>query len=363
MADVIENLLGIAPESPLARLRALRPEATTHMQGSYDALFVNDSVTTVIRAERFAIALRVAAHHGENRTIAHYSHALRSAPDGEGLVDIAGRPGSPCERVRLAAMLDHADLLVLRPGAAVSSDIRALEAAGLDAPEIVTVSQIIAFVSFHIRVLIGLALLRGDVPGSSGPNVGPRDATDAGFTLAQVGWSPWIEPFAAAEASDAQRAVLPGRRINSPYFRLLALDHPVLGERTATDMGIFYGQEGLPRAERELSATVASRVNGCIYCASVHSRQAAQISKRNDDVQRLLDVGIAAELDDRWRAIVDLAAALTRTPSEASQSHIARLRSLGLSDFEILDVIQSAAFFNWANRLMLTLGEPVPPAG
>jgi alkylhydroperoxidase family enzyme len=31
---------------------------------------------------------------------------------------------------------------------------------------------------------------------------------------------------------------------------------------------------------------------------------------------------------------------------------------VGLDDAEIVDVINSAAFFNWANRLMLSLGEP-----
>ena len=29
-----------------------------------------------------------------------------------------------------------------------------------------------------------------------------------------------------------------------------------------------------------------------------------------------------------------------------------------LDDADIVDVINSAAFFNWANRLMLSLGEP-----
>jgi alkylhydroperoxidase family enzyme len=43
--------------------------------------------------------------------------------------------------------------------------------------------------------------------------------------------------------------------------------------------------------------------------------------------------------------------------------HIKGLREAGLEDLEILDLVQSAAFFNWANRLMLSLGESdSPPA-
>jgi AhpD family alkylhydroperoxidase len=86
----------------------------------------------------------------------------------------------------------------------------------------------------------------------------------------------------------------------------------VLGECTAVDKAIFYGHGGLPRAERELAATVTSRLNGCVYCASVHS----------------------------------------------AREHVARSREVGLLDDEIADVAHAAAFFSWANRLMLSLGEP-----
>ena len=37
------------------------------------------------------------------------------------------------------------------------------------------------------------------------------------------------------------------------------------------------------------------------------------------------------------------------------------LRQAGLDDYAIADALQGAAFFNWANRLMLNLGEAVYP--
>lgn len=363
-ADVLNALLGIDEGSALAALRAQRPEATSHTQGSYQALFSAASATAVTPIERFATALRVAALHEEPALVDHYRARLRATPGASDhlIADVLTGPDAAGLPARLQAMLIHAGLLVIRPAAATPADLAALQAAGLSDAEIVTVSQLIAFVSFQVRVLVGLSLLRGDDRPAPASNIGPRDATNEGFTQEQVGWAPWIVPFEADDATDQQRTVLPGRRLESPYFRLLALDPAVLGERTATDMGIFYTHGGLPRADRELSATATSRVNGCIYCASVHSRHASQLSNRTADVQRLLDEGITAELDGRWRAVTDLAAALTLTPSAATQSHLSRLRALGLQDLEILDAIQAAAFFGWANRLMLTLGEPVPPA-
>ena len=101
-----------------------------------------------------------------------------------------------------------------------------------------------------------------------------------------------------------------------------------------------------------------SRSNGCIYCASVHARFATTFSKRHDDVQRLLDEGVAADIDPLWTAIIAASVALTATPIAFGPQHVATLRGLGLGDLAIADLIHSAAFFNWANRLMLSLGEP-----
>jgi len=395
--DVISSLAGIVPGSPSAELRAQRPEAMQHAQGSYAALFDPAEPHGLSPVERFAIALRVATIHDAPEASAHYRQRLVEAGASPEIVAAAAlqdagsaSQSDPAVPTRLQAILRHADLLATRPVEAAPDHLQALADAGLATLEIVQVSQIVAFISFQVRVVVALQLIGG---ASSGPaagsepaaaSAGSSDAADAApdsglppaditrpddslkrppaFTRDQLEWTPWLTPLDMADASPAQVAALEGRRGNSPYFRLLALDAAVLSERTATDLGIFYTHGGAPRAERELAAAATSRLNGCIYCASVHARLAAQLSKREDDVDRLLDrgvgPGVALELDDRWQAVVDHAVALAKTPSAASTETVGRLRELGLSDLEILDVSQAAAFFSWANRLMLTLGEP-----
>jgi len=182
------------------------------------------------------------------------------------------------------------------------------------------------------------------------------------FTRAMLDWLPWLEPMAEADLTPRHMAgLVDAARAKSPYFRLLAHDPEVLEARTRTDKDIFYNtQAGLPRAERELAATAASRLNGCIYCASVHARHATTYSRRGDDIQRLLDQGVGTDLGERWNAIVAAAVALTELPMTFGPAHVARLRAAGLDDPAIADAIQAASFFNWANRLMLSLGEPVP---
>ncbi|WP_406247775.1 alkylhydroperoxidase domain protein [Microbacterium sp. M] len=185
-----------------------------------------------------------------------------------------------------------------------------------------------------------------------------------GFTQEHLGWVPHLAPFPIDELTERHFSGLVDRsRADSEYFRLLVRDPEILAARTRTDKDIFYNvADGLPRAERELAAAAASRVNGCVFCASVHSRFASHYSKREADVQRLLDEGVGADLGERWNAIVEAAAAITATPFAFTAAHVARLRAAGLSDAEISDVIHGAAFFNWANRLMLSLGRATPPS-
>jgi alkylhydroperoxidase domain protein len=193
----------------------------------------------------------------------------------------------------------------------------------------------------------------------------PENTEPVEFTQENLGWVPWLEPFPIDELTERHWHGLTDKgRANSDYFRLLVRDPDILGARTRTDNDIFYNEKGgLPRAQRELSAAAASRTNGCIFCASVHSRFASHHSKRPDDVQRLLDEGTAAPQDDpQWRAVIDASVALTATPGAFGPEHVAALREAGLDDLAIADAIHGAAFFNWANRLMLSLGEPTPPA-
>jgi alkylhydroperoxidase domain protein len=361
--DIISALSGIQPGSSLAQLRAQRPEAMTHAQGSYQALFNPAEFRGLSRMERLTTAQRVASVHGSAAAAAHYGQFAEA------------------QTPRLAAMLRHADLLSSQPRAARPEHLQALADVGLSTQAIVTLSQTIAFVSFQVRVIAVLQLLGGADGQPLALPTAPSDACavvaeppaqivlakptlrrPSAFTVEQLAWTPWLQPLELADATPEQAAALDGRTGNSAYFRLLAHDASVLTERTATDRGIFYTQGGAPRAERELSAAATSRLNGCIYCTSVHARLAAQLSKRADDIDRILRDGVAEGtqlgLDDRWQAVIDLAVALAPTPPRVMARHVARLREIGLSDLEILDIGQAGAFFAWANRLMLTLGEP-----
>lgn len=296
-----------------------------------------------------------------------------------------------------SAGIEFAHLLVLHPRDAGPEGLARLLAAGWDEDGIVTLAQLISFLNFQIRLSAGLAALlhapaaaEEQIPSRPLTSADAASGSDAGvprprstalaevgarvnaypdlarpevFQQSGLGWVPWIEPVAEADLTEAQRdALIEAGRAKNPYFRLLARDPAALRARTLTDFDIFFNvSDGLGRAERELAATAASRLNGCLFCASIHSDRASEESGRRDLVQQMLDTGTdePSHLGDPvWDAVVDASVALSLTPPAFGPDRVAALREAGLTDADIIDVLGGAAFFNWANRLMLSLGEP-----
>jgi CMD domain protein len=186
--DVIDRLAGIEPGSRLDRVRAGRPEARANAQKSYLALFAPADVSDVSAEERFALATFVAGLHREAAALSFYrdwlsrsdlvaaiaaeiAHGATQGPYGhypEGPLTVEDKPGlvyrvEEARRSalgqRLSAALEHAHMLVFRPRDASPAALQALLDAGWSTTGIVTLSQLVAFLSFQIRVIVGLRAL------------------------------------------------------------------------------------------------------------------------------------------------------------------------------------------------------------
>lgn len=186
-----------------------------------------------------------------------------------------------------------------------------------------------------------------------------------GFTDRPLSWRAWLPIVSLNQATPEQIAVLesshPQAKV-SDYYRLLVWQPLILEQRSAAFNAIMYAPGGLARSERELASTVVSRINGCVYCASVHAQRYQQLSKRQAPIPAVFADPLDAGDTRRERAITGFTAALTVSPDKVSAADLALLYDAGLDDLEILDLIHSVAIFAWANRLMLNLGEPVAVA-
>ncbi|HET7412279.1 MAG TPA: peroxidase-related enzyme, partial [Pararhizobium sp.] len=176
-------------------------------------------------------------------------------------------------------------------------------------------------------------------------------------------WKPRVKPVDLAQASPEQLDALkvtPSNTKVSDYVLVLANDVETLKVRTPLFNAIMYNRGGLSRAERELGAVGASIVNRCVYCAAVHASRYNQLTKDETVVERIFSDGPEAKLEARQAAIFNFAVKLSKAPSEATVEDMQALTDAGLDQSEILDLILSAALFGWANRLMHTLGDPMP---
>lgn len=186
-----------------------------------------------------------------------------------------------------------------------------------------------------------------------------------GFTNEVLEWQAWLDVIDIEQASEDQIKVLEEshpKAKTSDYYLFLGHQPEILRQRSAAFNAIMYAPGGMSRAERELGSMVVSRINGCVYCASVHAQRFEQLAKRNDTVQQVFDDPYTAGTDAREKAISQFSIALTEKPNDINAASIQALKDVGLTEQEILDLIHSVAIFAWANRLMLNLGEPVFPA-
>lgn len=64
----------------------------------------------------------------------------------------------------------------------------------------------------------------------------------------------------------------------------------------------------------------------------------------------------SAPLTERERGFCEFAEKLTVTPAQVKKADVIGLRNLGLTDRDIVDLVQVIAFFNYINRIADGLG-------
>lgn len=209
-SDLIDQVLSIRPDSHLDQLRRHREVARDNIQKAYEALFTPHDASQVTVLERFAIASFVTGLHGQIVLADHYAQALSGSEGGiaiaalindeiergttegpygvypAGPLSAENRVGplygvAPANRShignKLSAALEHAHLLVFRPRDASKAALQALVDAGWSTPAVVTISQLVAYLAFQVRIVEGLSTLAATEASALGlPKVTPASA-------------------------------------------------------------------------------------------------------------------------------------------------------------------------------------------
>jgi uncharacterized peroxidase-related enzyme len=118
---------------------------------------------------------------------------------------------------------------------------------------------------------------------------------------------------------------------------------------------IMMDDSGLTKAEREMIAVAVSAQNHCFYCLVSHGA-VLRIRAKDEVLADTIAANYrAADLTPRQRAMLDFAVKITNASDTCGDEDIAGLRAHGFSDEDIMDIVQTAAFFNYSNRVASAL--------
>ncbi len=138
-------------------------------------------------------------------------------------------------------------------------------------------------------------------------------------------------------------------------FRAAALRPAQLRGFIALYDSIMEADSGLTKAEREMIAVVVSSYNHCFYCVVSHGA-ILRIRAKDEVLADTIAINYrAADLSERQMAMLNFALKMTIESDSCSDADIEWLRSHDFSDEDIMDIIQTAAFFNYSNRVASAL--------
>ena len=158
--DVVDQIAGLEDGSATHALRHAREKVATATQGSYDALFDAD-LPGLTLGERLLVALYACRLTPAPELAEHYRARLANTPvDADALQAVDHGDIDTLTDARLRAILAFTRTLVERPIEGDRDALLRLPAAGLATADVVTLAQLIAFLSYQTRLVAGLRALR-----------------------------------------------------------------------------------------------------------------------------------------------------------------------------------------------------------
>ncbi|MFO8067393.1 MAG: peroxidase-related enzyme [Bacteroidales bacterium] len=122
-------------------------------------------------------------------------------------------------------------------------------------------------------------------------------------------------------------------------------------------MEIMFSKSELSRAEREMMAVVVSAANNCEYCQVHHALALNNYWKDEEKVKILRNSYHDAALSEREYELCEYSHIITVDPGLSNEIDFTiPLKNIGLSDNGVLDATLVVAYFNFVNRIILSLG-------
>ncbi len=122
-------------------------------------------------------------------------------------------------------------------------------------------------------------------------------------------------------------------------------------------MEIMYSKSELSRAQREMMAVVVSVTNNCNYCTEHHASALNHYWKDYKKLESLKKNYLKVNLDAKNLTLCIFSETLTRNVEVNQYKNLTQeLKDVGFSDEAILDAALVVSYFNFVNRMVLSLG-------
>lgn len=263
---------------------------------------------------------------------------------------------APLEPVDFA-LAEYAWRLTRAPWTVTSAHIAALRGEGLSDVAIHDACQAAAYFNYINRIADGLGVDLEDFmpPEPEDWKREPEDVDGSETARARDKHAqPFITTIATDEATGLLRELYDAALARSArianILRVMSVNPSTLKAALDFHASVMLLPVSLRRDQLEQIGIAVSRVNRCYYSYAFHEREM--------QAHRASEAAPETAVD---RALREMAVQLTIHPWRMGASDLQRLRALRLSEVAIHDAYQAAAFFNYANRIVLGLGVPLEP--
>lgn len=152
----------------------------------------------------------------------------------------------------------------------------------------------------------------------------------------------------------------PGNNVDNIMLAHSLRPHTMEGHMALYKYALHHSGNTLPKAYLEVIGVYVSLLNRCHYCIDHHFAGLCRLI--GDDV-RAAEIRAALDANDLEAAFAGTELAglryvqkLTLQQGDMLEDDVQELREAGLTDGEILEINQVAAYFAYANRTVLGLG-------
>lgn len=140
-------------------------------------------------------------------------------------------------------------------------------------------------------------------------------------------------------------------QVPAPYRAFARLPHILQANWNKTKAVLTQGN--LPVSLKESIALAVSTANGCRFCIAIHRKN---LEKQGFSKESIKGIAQARSEDPKNEAVLKFAVQATKDPHGLTDGDFKKLKSLGYSEEDILEILTTMEMYTGYNRIITALG-------